>query len=358
MAKRILILAGGTGGHIIPALAVAKRLQSADLEVHWLGTQQGLEQQLVPPSNIPLYCIDMQGIRGKGALQLLSAPFRLIHATWQTLQIIKRLQPDVVAGFGGFVSAPGGLAAWLSHKPLVLHEQNAIAGLSNRYLARLAQRVFQAFPNTFAPRYQAVTSGNPVREEIMQISEPTLRFRGRQGALRVLILGGSQGATLFNQIIPAGLATLPAELRPEVLHSAGKHYAAETSATYAGYGVTAQVVEFIDDMAHAYAWADLVICRSGALTIAELAAAGIGSILIPFPHAVDDHQSKNAAWLVTANAAIAIQQGMLSKETLAALLAELSKDRGRLLEMATNARALAMSQATELVSEGCLQAIK
>ncbi|HVV69889.1 MAG TPA: undecaprenyldiphospho-muramoylpentapeptide beta-N-acetylglucosaminyltransferase [Gammaproteobacteria bacterium] len=357
MIKRILIAAGGTGGHIIPALAVAKRLQSAQVEIHWLGTRQGLEQQIVPPQNIPIHYIAMPAIRGKGFKRLLAAPFHLLRATWQTLKLIKQLQPDVVAGFGGFVTAPAGLAAWLARKPLILHEQNAVSGLSNRYLARLATQVFQAFPNAFAAQYHAITSGNPVRVEIAQVLEPEMRFTGRQAPMRLLILGGSQGAALFNQILPATLAALPFELRPEVWHSAGKQYAKKTEAAYVKHGITAKVTEFITDMAGAYAWADLVICRSGALTVAELAAAGIGSILIPFPFAVDDHQTKNAAWLANADAAILIAQSTLTEEKLSTLLLELSQDKSRLLQMAKQARQLAMPEATEVVAQGCLNVL-
>lgn len=347
---RVLIAAGGTGGHIIPGLAVANALIAQKVTVHWLGTKQGLEQQLIPPSGIPIHYIEVRGVRGKGLGGLLAAPFRMLRATLQAMQVIRAQQPDLVMGFGGFVSAPCGLAAWLLRKPLIIQEQNAIAGFTNQCLAHLAKFVFQAFPNTFNSRYHAITSGNPVREDIIKLPAPEQRFTNRSGPLRLLVLGGSQGAAVLNKIIPATIANMPTMQRPEILHSAGKRFAADTRAIYQQHDVQANIVEFIDDMSNAYAWADLVICRSGALSVAELAAAGIASILIPYPHAVDDHQTVNAAWLVKANAAICIQQKDFTEQKFTALLTELN-DRNKLLQMAIAARNIAMPHATAMIIE-------
>lgn len=348
-------MAGGTGGHILPALAVAKALQASGIEIHWLGTQKGLETQLVAPTGIVMHYIQVQGIRGKGISGLLAAPWRMTRATLQALRIIRQLKPTLILGFGGFVSAPGGVAAWLSRIPLLLHEQNAIAGMTNRCLCLLATQVFQAFPNTFANKYHAITCGNPVRADILALPAPEQRFKNRQGKLRILVLGGSQGAEIFNQCMPQALALFAPEYRPEVWHSAGKSAAEKTQAQYQQLNIDAKVVPFIDTMPEAYAWADLVICRAGALTIAELAAAGIGSILVPYPSAVDDHQTKNASYLVSANAALLLPQPAVSPTQLHTLLAELAQDRSRLLVMANAARQLAMANATQTITEYCLQ---
>lgn len=350
-------MAGGTGGHILPALAVAKALQANGIEMHWLGTQKGLESQLIPPTHIPIHYIQVQGIRGKGIWGLLAAPFRMLRATWQAIRVIRQQKPAIVLGFGGFVSAPGGLAAWLLRKPLILQEQNAIAGMTNRCLSLLATQIFQAFPDTFPPQRQAVTCGNPVRADILALPAPNIRFQQRQDATpRLLILGGSQGAGIFNQLIPETLAALPSQLRPEIWHSTGKGAAEKVQALYEKFALTARVAEFIQDMPAAYTWADLVICRAGALTIAELAAAGIASILVPYPHAVDDHQTKNAQWLVNADAALLIKQDTLHV-TLQSLLTQLLQDRPRLLTMANAARSLAMPESTQIIVERCLKLI-
>jgi UDP-N-acetylglucosamine--N-acetylmuramyl-(pentapeptide) pyrophosphoryl-undecaprenol N-acetylglucosamine transferase len=354
--KKILIAAGGTGGHIIPALAVARYLQARGVEVHWLGTRQGLEQQLIPPTGITLHYVAMRGVRKKNGLNTLAAPWRMLRAIVQSIQVIKATGISVVVGFGGFVSAPAGVAAWLLRKPLIIQEQNAAAGLANRLLAHFAKKIFAGFPNTFVGRSNVVVSGNPVREEISSLPAPASRFAGRNGPLKVLILGGSQGATFFNQLLPPMIAQLPAELRPTIVHSAGQGFAVETSALYKTLGVSAQVVAFIEDMAASYAETDLVICRAGALTVAELAAAGIGSILVPYPYAVDDHQTKNAEWLVKADAAVCVPQSSLNLEKLRTLLLTLN-DKQRLLAMAMAARSLAQANATALVGEECLREI-
>lgn len=354
----VLIMAGGTGGHILPALAAAQVLQSNGVTVHWLGTEKGLEHQLVPPTGIPIHYIQVQGIRGKSILNRLAAPVRMLRATFQAIGIMRKLKPAVVIGFGGFVSAPGGGAAKLLRKPLILHEQNAVAGMTNRCLSHLATQVFQAFPHTFPAKIQAITCGNPVRAEILALPTPQERFEQRlkeeNSALRLLILGGSQGAAILNKIIPEALGALPSTCPVTVWHATGKGAVEKTQALYEKMGVSARVEVFIHDMPAAYAWADLVICRAGALTIAELAAAGVGSILIPYPHAVDDHQTKNAAWLVEKGAAILLSQNQLDQQTLIQLIAELAVNRNKLLDMAIAARNLAIKDAAQRIVDACL----
>lgn len=351
---KVLIMAAGTGGHIIPALAVAKALQQQGATVRWLGTEQGLEQQLVPPTGIPLEKIAMRGIRNKGLVKLILAPLQLTKATWQAWRIIRQFQPSVVLGFGGFVAGPGGLAATLAAKPLLIHEQNARAGMTNRCLALMARQVYQAFPGTFAARYRPITCGNPVRNEIAQISLPSQRLAGRSGPINLLIVGGSQGAQWFNQTLPKVLASLA--VKPNIRHAAGKGRATEVANNYQQLAVTAEVVEFIDDMANSYAWADIVLCRAGALTVSELAAAGVASILIPYPYAVDDHQTKNGQWLEKAGAALLIQQSALNEASLAELLSELQSQRPKLLAMAVAARELGQQDATACLARACLDA--
>jgi UDP-N-acetylglucosamine--N-acetylmuramyl-(pentapeptide) pyrophosphoryl-undecaprenol N-acetylglucosamine transferase len=353
--KRVLIMAGGTGGHIIPALAVAKLLQQQGVQIRWLGTEHGLENQLVPAANIAIDYIPIQGMRGKGIKALLLAPWRILVAVGHALRNIRRYKPNLILGFGGFVSGPGGLAAWLLRTPLIIHEQNSVAGMTNRYLAGVAASLLQAFPNTFPERYHALTVGNPVRENIVKIPAPQQRLQNRQGNLQILILGGSQGAAVFNEVLPATLALLTTEQKPLIWHSTGKRYLDITRAAYQKHAITARIDGFIEDMSAAYAWADLVICRSGALTIAELTAAGVASILIPYPHAVDDHQTRNGEFLVSAQAALLIPQAELHAQQLAKLLVELHIDRNRLLIMAVAARKLAITDATQKVINCCSQ---
>jgi UDP-N-acetylglucosamine--N-acetylmuramyl-(pentapeptide) pyrophosphoryl-undecaprenol N-acetylglucosamine transferase len=294
-ATRVLIVAGGTGGHVFPALAVASALRERGVEVTWLGTRRGMEAKRVPEAGFPLDWVEVRGLRGKGVVGWLLAPFRLLRALIQALAVMRRRAPDVVLGMGGFVSGPGGLAARLSGRPLVIHEQNAIPGLTNRLLSRLAGRVLVGFPGTFPGRERH--TGNPVRAAIARLPEPAARLAGRSGPMRLLVLGGSQGALGLNRVVPEALAELSPEARPEVWHQAGERHVALAQEEYGQAGVEGRVVAFIDDMSVAYAWADLVLCRAGALTIAELAAAGVGALLVPYPHAVDDHQSANAAFL-------------------------------------------------------------
>ena len=355
--KITLIMAAGTGGHILPALAVAQALQKIGVTVHWLGTQQGLENQLVSPSGIFIHHLKMQGIRGKGLLALLMAPFRLGLATLQAIRIIHQIKPNIVLGFGGYVSAPGGLAAWILCKSLVLHEQNAIPGSSNRCLSRLAAQVFQAFPNTFPLSRKAITCGNPIREEILAISPPEQRFKIRRqepnAPLRILILGGSQGAVWLNEIIPKTICQLPMGERPEIWHSAGQKQIDQTQARYESLHISARVSGFITDMVQAYAWADLVICRAGASTLAEIMAVGVASILIPYPHAIDDHQTKNARYLSEQHAAIWIPQQQCNSVKLAACLSTFYHDKHQLFDIAMAARNLAMTDATPVMVKYC-----
>ena len=353
----VLIMAGGTGGHVFPALAAARVLRERGFEPVWLGTQRGLEAKLVPPQQIAIEWISVSGLRGKGVTAWLAAPYRLSLAIWQSLQVMRRRNPSVVLGAGGFVSGPGGVAAWLTRRPLVIHEQNAVAGLTNRLLARIALRVLEAFPNSFPPSVRAEAVGNPVRREIAAIASPGQRFANRQGPLRVLIFGGSQGAARLNTVVPAALALLDAQSRPQVVHQAGERHAAQAKEFYAQHNVQADVRAFIDDMAEAYGWADLVICRSGALTVSELAAAGLPALFVPFGAAVDDHQTRNARFLVDAHAATLIPEAELTPPRLADELRKLlGAGRGALAAMAERARALAITDADVKLADACIAA--
>jgi UDP-N-acetylglucosamine--N-acetylmuramyl-(pentapeptide) pyrophosphoryl-undecaprenol N-acetylglucosamine transferase len=352
-ARPILIMAGGTGGHVFPALALARLLRAASHEVVWLGTQRGLEARLVPPENIAIEWLSMSGLRGKGAVTLLAAPFKLAHAIWQALKIVRRRNPGLVVGFGGFVTGPGGVAAWLTRRPLVIHEQNAIAGYSNRCLAHLSRRVLAAFPKAFPPGIDAQVVGNPVRAEIVMQPSPGARFARREGALRLLIVGGSLGAARLNTVVPYAIAQ--SGLTLHVRHQAGERGIDAARAAYAQAGVRADVSPFIDDMAAAYADADLVICRAGALTVSELAAVGVAAVLVPFPAAVDDHQTFNAQYLVREGAAVLIADRDLTPERLAAELRILCEGRGKLLAMAERARAVAKPRAAEELAAACLE---
>jgi len=348
----VMIMAGGTGGHVFPALATARALQQQGYRIEWLGTAAGIEAELIPKADIALHCIAVAGLRGKGKLGLLLAPFKLLRATWQALAVIRRLRPVCVLGMGGFASGPGGLAAWMSGIPLLIHEQNAIPGMTNRILARLATRVMEAFPGAFEAKRGALATGNPIRQSIMQLPEPGSRFSGRSGPLRLLVVGGSLGAQAINHCLPRTLAALPEAQRPEVWHQTGKHKLDETRADYQALGVRARVVPFIDDMDAAYGWADLVLCRSGALTVSELSAAGVPSVLVPYPHAVDDHQTANARYLADQGAAVLLPQSEMNEQRLRTLLGELN-DRPRLLAMANRAQALARPLATAAVAQQC-----
>jgi UDP-N-acetylglucosamine--N-acetylmuramyl-(pentapeptide) pyrophosphoryl-undecaprenol N-acetylglucosamine transferase len=354
MSRPVLIMAGGTGGHVFPALVIADALRKLDRKVVWLGTGKGIENRLVPEAGLPLEKIRVSGLRRKGLLSWLTAPFKLLLAEWDALRVVSRCRPSVVLGMGGFAAGPGGLAAWLLRKPLVIHEQNAAAGLTNRLLAGLAREVLEAFPGSFSGR-KATTVGNPVRDEILAIATPAQRFADRAGQpLRLLVLGGSQGALALNQLVPQALALLGAGELLDVRHQAGAATHRETARAYAEHNLKARVDSFIDDMAEAYAWADLVICRSGALTVSELAAAGVGAILVPYPGSVDDHQTLNAKYLADAGAAVLIQQADLTPARLEEELKHCIEDRGILLERANNARKLAPLGAADKVIAACL----
>lgn len=355
-SMKIVIMAGGTGGHVFPALAVADVLRARGHEVVWIGTRAGLEARVVPATGIPVEWIDVGGLRGKGWRTLLMSPWRVARAVQQARRIFRRLRPAAALGMGGFASGPGGLAARLSGCPLVLHEQNAVPGVTNRALSHLARRVLEGFPGSFSAARRAEFIGNPVRSAIAALPVPELRFAGRIGALRVLVIGGSQGAQVLNQIVPAAIAQWQARPRPEVWHQTGARDAEAVTAAYREHGVEARVTAFIEDMAAAYGWADLAVCRAGALTIAELAAAGLGAVLVPFAAAVDDHQTRNAQFLVRAAAAELLPQAALSAASLQAELQRLGEDRKILLAMAQRARALARPQAALKVAEACLQA--
>lgn len=355
MAKlqKVLIMAGGTGGHVFPGLAVARLLQEQGIEVHWLGTRKGLEARLVPEAGFPIHFISISGLRGKGKKDLLLAPFRLAWSIVQSARIIRGLRPDVVLGMGGFVSGPGGISSWLLGRPLVIHEQNAKAGLTNKWLARIAAKVLEGFPDTFSQRKKIITTGNPVRKEIACLPLPQARFESREKPLRLLIVGGSLGAAAINDLVPRTLAKLPEQYRFDVHHQTGEKHFESALQAYKAAGVDAKVTPFITDMSKAYEWADVVLCRAGALTIAELCAVGLGAILVPYPHAVDDHQTANANYLVKNHAALLIQQSALTEDGLASILKQLADSPAQRTAMAEAAYELRQIDATHKVLEIC-----
>jgi len=338
---------------VFPALALARLLRPRSCNVIWLGTHRGLEARLIPAEGIPIEWLSVGGVRGKGVGTLLLAPLRLALALGQALAVMWRHRPRVVVGLGGFVTGPGGVAAWLTRRPLLIHEQNAVAGFTNRCLARLATEVLEAFPGSFGARVRARAIGNPVRADIAAAAPPALRFAGRLGPVRILVIGGSQGAVRLNTVVPLALARLGGG--HEVRHQAGGRWEEAARNNYAAAGVRAQVTAFIADMSEAYGWADLVICRSGALTVSELAAVGVGAILVPFPAAVDDHQSANARFLVEPGAALLIPDRELTPERLSEVLARLCADRGLLAAMAARARARAAPDAAAELARSCLR---
>lgn len=354
--RRFLMMAGGTGGHVFPALATARALEEKGHQVYWLGASGGMEQRLIGETDIPLSLIHISGLRGKGKLALVLAPFRLMRALGEAFTIMRRIRPDCVVGMGGFVTGPGGVAAWLTRTPLVIHEQNAVAGLTNRLLVRFAKTVLEAFPGSFGGDVITRCTGNPVRTDLAQLPTPEQRLAERNGRLRVLVVGGSLGAQVFNQQVPAALAQMAEGDRPDVRHQCGEKNLDAARSAYEQAGVEARLEPFIKDMAEAYDWADVVLCRSGALTVSELCAAGVGAILVPFPHAVDDHQTQNGQQMVQAGAALMISQSRLTPDGLAETLEDLAKDRSRVMNMAKAARALARPDATERVVNYCLEA--
>jgi len=355
MSRTILIMAGGTGGHVFPGLAVAEFFRQQGWRVVWLGTHTGMEAKLVAHRGYDMAWVSFSGVRGKGALRLLLLPLQLLLAFWQSARAIFRHRPDVVLGMGGYGAFPGGMMASLLNKPLVIHEQNSIAGLTNKVLAKLADKVLVAFPDAFGAAKPAkqIFTGNPVRSDIAAVAPPEARYGSRTGSLRLLVLGGSLGAQVLNEIAPQALALLSPEERPLVTHQSGAQHFAALKQEYARVCVEARVEAFIENMAQCYAESDLVICRAGALTIAEIAAAGIASILVPYPHAVDDHQTHNARFLADRGAAWLLPQSALNPRALADLLRELTRE--KLLQIALRARELGKPDATQLVAQHCME---
>lgn len=360
MSRTLMIMAGGTGGHVMPALAVADHLRNDGWKVVWLGTRNGMEATLVPQHGYEMAWINFSGLRGKGLLRPVLLPLQLLRAFYQSLKAMLNHRPDVVLGMGGYPAFPGGMMATLLAKPLVVHEQNSIAGLTNRVLACLADKVLVAFPGAFqgqkdkplpCGKVNTEWCGNPVRADIAAVVAPEVRLAGRKDRLRLLVVGGSLGAAALNEIVPQALAMIPAAQRPQVVHQSGARHIDALQGNYLAAGVDADCRPFIDNMAEQYAWADVVICRAGALTVAELAAAGVASVLVPFPYAVDDHQTTNAQFLSESGAALLVQQSELTTEILATLLQELKRE--KLLAMSQAARALAKPDATQHVATIC-----
>ena len=352
MRGNILIMAAGTGGHVFPALACAEEFTARGYQVHWLGAGRGMENELVPAAGYTLHTLNITGLRGKGIASLVTAPFKLLAALWQAKRLISELKPVCVLGMGGYVTGPGGLAAKLSSVPLIIHEQNAVAGTANRALAHFAVRICEAFPNTFKKRKNCITTGNPVREALF-LALPRDDLAPRP--VNLLVLGGSLGAEPLNKLLPAALAKIPHELRPVVNHQAGRNNDDITRERYETMAVKANVVPFISDMAGAYAWADLVICRAGALTVSELAAAGLASFLVPLPHAIDDHQTRNAEFLAKQGAAVLLPQHATDADRLSAQLTEVLMNKQRIKTMGEQARLLAQPDATQRVVAVCLE---
>lgn len=355
MTKKLLIMAGGTGGHVFPGLAVAQLLQAEGWQIHWLGTADRMEAELVPAHGYPISFIDIQGVRGNGIKRLVMAPWRIAKSIWQARQVLRAFKPDLVMGMGGFAAGPGGVAAWLSRIPLVLHEQNAAAGLTNRLLSHLASRVLMGFPDAFAASDKTAVVGNPVRADVIALAEQPYALPAADQPLRILIVGGSLGARPLNEIVPLALAKVgPVSVR----HQTGRGNQDKVALLYQQQNEhEVEVSEFIRDMAAAYAWADLVICRAGALTVAEVAAAGVPAIFVPLPHAVDDHQTRNAESLTKPGAAILMPQKELTVEQLAECVGRLNQQRNELVDMAQIARKLAILNATDRVADVCRQLV-
>jgi UDP-N-acetylglucosamine--N-acetylmuramyl-(pentapeptide) pyrophosphoryl-undecaprenol N-acetylglucosamine transferase len=348
----VLIMAGGTGGHIFPGIAVGRELRERGVQVIWLGGKIGLEGRLVPAAGFDLETLDFAGVRGKGLGTLLLAPARLLRAVLAAYKVLRRLRPASILSMGGYAAAPGGIAAWIARTPLVVHEQNSVPGFTNRLLSRFARRVLAGFDASL-PGSDWV--GNPVRKEISALPTPQERFAGREGAIRILVLGGSQGAQSLNSTLPEVIRRRGDRVALEIRHQCGARHLEKTRAIYANAQIDVVIEAFVDDMAGAYAWADIVICRAGALTVAEICAAGVASILVPFPQAVDDHQTRNAEVLVDAGAARLVAEGDGFVKRLGACLDALDRDRPQLLKMAASARHLARPDAITRIADICME---
>lgn len=347
-AKTALIMAGGTGGHIFPGLALAQELRARGWQVHWLGTPGSMESRIVPPQGFALETIDFSGVRGKGLKTLALLPFKLLRAFWQAWGVVRRVRPDVVIGLGGYVTFPGGMMAVLAGKPLVLHEQNSVAGMANKVLAGVADRIFTAFPQVLK---KGQWVGNPLRAAFTEQAGPEQRFARRSGALKLLVVGGSLGAKALNDLVPQALALLPEAQRPLVLHQSGAAQIEQLRANYAQAGVQAELTPFIDDTASAFAAADMIVCRAGASTVTEIAAVGAAALFVPFPYAVDDHQTTNARFLVDAGGGWLLQQADLSPQKLADML--LNMERETLVQYALAAKKMEKINATREVANAC-----
>jgi UDP-N-acetylglucosamine--N-acetylmuramyl-(pentapeptide) pyrophosphoryl-undecaprenol N-acetylglucosamine transferase len=355
MTVTVMITTGGSGGHVFPGLAVARKLAALGAGVFWLGTREGMEAALVPQHGVDFESVSFRGVRGKGLKTLLMGPFALAAACIDALKVLRRRRPDVAIGFGGFASFPGALMAVATGRALVLHEANAVAGLANRILAFGADRILVGFPGAFRGRHRGIVefTGNPLRDEIVDTPPPQERFAGREGPLRLLVVGGSLGAQALNDVVPAAIATMDPHTRPQVVHQAGARHIDALAAAYAKHGVAGECVAFIDDMAARYAWADFVICRGGALTVAELAAVGLGALIVPLPGAIADEQTANAAYLVDAGAASCIAQDRLDAAAIATLLTQLTRERA--LAMAIDARRVGRGDAAARIAGICLE---
>jgi UDP-N-acetylglucosamine--N-acetylmuramyl-(pentapeptide) pyrophosphoryl-undecaprenol N-acetylglucosamine transferase len=355
----VLIMAAGTGGHVFPALAVALKLQEQNVRTEWMGTHQGMENRLLEGSGIQIHAVSAKGLKGKGIARLIAAPFMLAQALIQSMRILSKVQPDCVLGMGGFVSGPGGLATKLMGRKLVIHEQNAVPGFTNKLLAKIANQVFEAFPNTFTKNAKIIHTGNPLRKEIVALSAQSRNIRNSSQRLRILVLGGSQGALAINEVVPDVLADFPKEIRPSVWHQTGERTLERTQAAYADKGLDSEdditIAAFISDMVEAYSWADLVICRSGASTVSEIAAVGLPSILIPYPHHSDQQQTQNANWLIQAGAAFLLEQKGLTAAALKALVVELHENRNKLQQMSDISKSIAIRDADEIIARRCLE---
>ena len=355
----VLIMAAGTGGHVFPALSIARKLRKHNVRTEWMGTHQGMENQLLEGTGIKIHAVSAKGLKGKGVVRLLFAPFMLVQALIQSIRVLSSVNPDCVLGMGGFVSGPGGLAAKITGRKLVIHEQNAVPGFTNKLLSKIANLVFEAFPNTFPDSDKVLYTGNPLRSEIAELAEKPRQYEKSSRSLRILVLGGSQGALAINEVVPELIADWPEQNRPHVLHQSGERTLEETQVLYKDRGLSSvegvEVVPFISNMADAYGWADLVICRSGASTISEIAAVGLPSILIPYPHHSDQQQKHNANWLVSAGAAFLLEQKDLTLATLRSLLLDLHTDRSKLQKMSDAARSISICDADELIVSRCME---